>query len=622
MPQKTNRLYRTAEIIAIRASGEGDGGRVADVSFSSEAPYERFFGMEILSHREGDVQMGFMSSGNAPLLLDHNTGKQIGVVDKAKIGTDRRGLATVRFGKSALADEVFNDVKEGIRRNISVGYRINEMESAAAINGKDAFRVTDWTPLEISVVAVPADISVGVGRTDEDFDPSLVMAVKETTPMPTPAVTSPEIAPAPVVDVAKIRADAIANEQSRVADIMALAVRHNLRDLGDQSSAKGLSLAQFKGVMLDHIAEATPLETPTNELGLGERESREYSIIRAINASATNDWSGAGLERECSEEIATRVGKAAKGFYLPSDAGKSWGGGQRDLTVGTATAGGHLKGTDHLGGAFIDALRDRMIIRALGAQMMSGLRGDIAIPALNAKTTAYWVGENGAPSEGAPTFRQVTMSPKTVGAFVDLSRLLLTQSDPSVEAIVRNDMVNQIAAAIDSVAINGGGTDEPTGILQTTGIGSRDIGTNGGVPTWDTIVHLVEDVDVANAYGTTTSFLGNGKVKSVLSRTARVASTDSKMILDDPWTSIYGENFANTNLVPSSLTKGTGSALSALVFGNFSDLMIGEWGTVDVLVDPYSLSTQGATRVTVFSDVDVAVRHAGSFSASQDLITS
>ena len=353
------------------------------------------------------------------------------------------------------------------------------------------------------------------------------------------------------------------------------------------------------------------------ELGLSKKEKRSYSLLNALSHLQKGDWSKLGLEGECSRAIENRVGKPPKGLYVPTECG--WG--QRDMTVGSATAGGNLKGTDHLADSFVDALRAKSLIFNLGARRLTGLVGDVQIPALDGSTTAYWVAESGAPTEGAPTVRQITMSPKTVGCYVDLSRKLMIQSSPDAEEIFRNDMVMQIASAVDSVAINGGGSNEPTGILQTSGIGASNMGDNGLAPTWESVVNNVREVSIDNALGGNLAFLTNPKVAAKMRNVVRVASTDSKMILGDK-NELFGYPIHLTTLVPSNLTKGTSSGVcSAMIFGNFNDLVIGEWGALDILFDPYTGSSTGSMRVTAFMDVDVAVRHAQSFSATQDYLT-
>jgi len=252
---------------------------------------------------------------------------------------------------------------------------------------------------------------------------------------------------------------------------------------------------------------------------------------------------------------------------------------------------------------------------------MSGLSGDVAIPKLSAGVSAGFVSENGATSEVNATFAQITMSPKSLGAFTDISRLLMIQSDPSVEQIVRDDLLNAIAQKIEDVAIEGGGSNEPTGITQTSGIGAVEIATNGGNLTWAAITDLVKEVEVDNAAinGNTLAYLTNPKVKSHAASTAKVSSTDSVMLLDAPWDAMYGYPLAVTNNVPSDLTKGTGTSLSALIFGDYSQLMLGFFSTPDVLVDPYTGGSSGAVRIRVIQEVDVAVRHAQSFAVCDDI---
>lgn len=572
------------------------------MSLSSEEPVERSFGLEVLRHNDGAVDLGRMNSGHAPLLLDHDMTKQIGVVERTYLDqAERRLRAVVRFGKSALAREIYDDVKDGIRSNVSIGYQIREMEPKNERDGTVA--ISAWVPYEASIVSVPADASVGVNRAAELTQPVIKKEVKMTE-----------------VNHDEIRAEAAEAAkrefQKTVGEITSLAVKHNRRDLADQAIKDGLSVDQFRGVLLEAIGEGKPLEQAAGAVEMSAREQSEYSFMKAVrgvvNGSGLN-----GLEREINDEIAGRVGRAARGFYAPD----SFWSGKRDLTVGTNSAGGFLKPTDHMGNEFVDALRARLVMNELGTRFMSGLRGDVAIPKLATGVSAGFVAENGATSEVNATFAQVTMSPKSLGAFTDVSRLLMIQSDPSVEQIVRDDLLNSIAQKIEDVAIEGGGSNEPTGITGTTGIGSVAIGTNGGSATWSTITDLVKEVEVDNAAinAGTLAFLTNPKVKSHLASTSKVASTDSVMLLDAPWDSLYGYNMAVTNNVPSDLTKGTGTGLSALLYGDFSQLMVGFFSTPDVLIDPYTGGSSGAVRIRVIQEIDVAVRHAQSFAACLDI---
>ncbi len=572
------------------------------MSLSSEEPVERAFGMEVLRHSDDAVDLSRMNSGHAPLLLDHDMTKQIGVVERTYLDqSERRLRAVVRFGKGALAREIYDDVKDGIRSNVSIGYQIREMEPKNERDGTVA--ISGWVPYEASIVSVPADASVGVNRAAEIVEPVIKKEVEMTE-----------------VNHEEIRAEAAEaakrDFQKTVGEITSLAVKHNRRDLADQAIKDGLSVDQFRGVLLEAIGEGKPLEQAHGAVELNAKEQREYSFMKAVrgivNGSGLN-----GLEREVNDEIAARAGRAARGFYAPD----SFWNGKRDLTVGTNSAGGFLKPTDHMGNEFVDALRARLVMNDLGTRFMSGLKGDVAIPKLSTGVAAGFVAENGATSEVNATFAQVTMSPKSLGAFTDVSRLLMIQSDPSVEQIVRDDLLNSIAQKIEDVAIEGGASNEPTGITGTTGIGSVAIGTNGGAMTWAKVTDLVKEVEVDNAAinANTLAYLTNPKVKSHLASTAKVASTDSVMLLDAPWDQLYGYNLAVTNNVPSDLTKGTLTTASAMIFGDFSQLMIGFFSTPDVLIDPYTGGSSGAVRIRVIQEVDVAVRHAQSFAACLDI---
>ena len=581
---------------------EEDDRRVR-MSLSSEEPVERSFGYEVLRHNREAVDLSRMNSGHAPLLLDHDMTKQIGVVERTYLDeADRRLRAVVRFGKGALAREVYDDVKDGIRSNVSIGYQIRQMEDKRS---DGTVGISSWIPYEASIVSVPADAGVGVNRSAEIVEP--MIKDKET----------PKMSEVDQNEIREAAAEAAKRDfQKNASEIINLAVKHNRRDLADQAIGDGLSVAQFRAVLLDAIGEGKPLEQSAGAVDMSAKEERDYSFMKAVRG-LVNGQGLKGLEAEVSDEIAKRSGREARGFYAPD----SFWSGKRDLTVGTATAGGHLVGTDHLGDQFVDALRSRLVFNELGARFMTGLRGDVAIPKLATGVSAGFVAENGATSEVNAVFSQITMSPKSLGAFTDVSRLLMIQSDPSVEQIVRDDLLNAIAQKIEDVAIEGGGSNEPTGITGTSGIGSVAIGTNGGAIAWDDIVNLVKEVEIDNAAinGNTLAYLTNPKVKSLMASTAKVASTDSVMLLDAPWNSLYGYDLAVTNNVPSDLTKGTGTALSAMIFGDFSQLMMGFFSTPDVLVDPYTAGSTGAVRIRVMQEMDVAVRHAQSFAACLDI---
>ena len=378
---------------------------------------------------------------------------------------------------------------------------------------------------------------------------------------------------------------------------------------------------------------------PDPAVGMSQRERQRYSLVRAINAAIRNDWRGAELELEASEATAQRMGRPAQGFFVPYDyliGGESvqvrTGRGyqyvsaaameRRDLSVGTDAAGGHTVATELLAASFIDMLRNAMMVQLAGARMISGLVGDVAIPRQTGGATAYWVAENNAPTESTQGFDQVTMAPKTVGAFSDITRKLLLQSSIDIEELVRRDLATVLALAIDKAALHGSGSsNQPTGIAATSGIGSVAGGTNGAAPSYANLIALETEVAQDNADVGRVAYMTNTKVRGKLKST--VIGTDQRMVWGEGGTPINGYPAWITNQVASDLTKGSASGIcSAIFFGNWGDLMIGMWGGLDILVDPYTASPTGTVRVVALQDVDVAVRQAASFAAMLDALTS
>ena len=594
--------HRSAEI---RKDWLDEEKRTVRIAVSSEEPVERAFGLEVLEHSADAIDLSFLGSGRAPLLLDHDPRQQIGLIEKTEIVDDRVLRASVRFGKGKFSDEIFSDVVDSVRANISVGYRIDKLSKVERDDGTVEMRAVKWTPLETSIVSIPADQSVGVGR-----------SASTQPPVPKEKIEMEQ----EKVDVEQVRTqaadDARADYSKQVTEIIALGAKHNKRSLADEAIGKGYSIEQFRGLLLEKIGDAKPLEVA--EPDLTPAEEKRYSLMNAIRAAANNDWRQAGFEREVSDEIGRMSGKPAKGFYVP---GHAWG--QRDLIAGTDADGGHLKGVDHMGSEFIEALRSRLVVSGMGARIMTGLKGDVSIPKMATVAAAGFVAENNAVSEQNQTFGELAMVPRTLGVMTDISRKLMLQSDPSAEAIVRNDLLQAVAAKIEDVAIEGDGSNEPTGITKTSGIGSVALGTNGAAPTWAMLTGLVKEVEQDNAaISDSMGYLTNSKVKSKLASVAKVGSSDSVMLLNDPWNSVYGYPLGITNHVPSDLTKGsTSGSCSAIIFGDFSSLILAFWSSPDVLIDPYTNSSKGGTRVVVFQDCDVGVRHAQSFAACLDVTT-
>ncbi len=615
---RDGKSFSAERALLVERAAINEEARTATLAFASETPYERWWGIEILDCTATAMRQGRLRSG-ANLLCDHDTRDVVGVVESVEIGADRVARAVVRFGKSARAEEVWQDVRDGIRRNVSVGYLIHKAQLVETKEGLETYRVTDWEPLEVSLVSVPADATVGVGRSLNQPAPPAAEREQPAPANPTepaPIEIPKEKAMTTAVPEVKIETPAQRNHAAEIAAIAATIPGG--AELAMKSLQAGHTVEQFQQEAIKAMA-SKPL--PTADIGMDKKELKQYSLMRALNALANptdvNAQKAAAFERECSDAAGQKLGKQARGFLVPFDVQ------QRDLVAGTPTAGGNVVATDLLAGSFIDLLRNAMVINGLGTRMMTGLVGNIAIPKLTGAATAYWVAENAAPTESQQTIGQVTMSPKTVGAFTDISRRLLLQSSISVEQMVQQDLATVLGLAIQQAAINGtGASNQPTGILTTAGIGDVAGGTNGLAPTWAHVVALETAIASANADVGTMAYLTNAKVRGKLKGTEKFSAGTGAPVWADGNTPLNGYRAAVTNAVPSNLTKGTSSGVcSAILFGNFADLMIGMWGGLDLTVDPYSGSTAGTVRVVALQDVDVAVRNVESFAAMKDALT-
>lgn len=622
---KTGMEYRST---LVNREDIDEEARTVALAFSSELPVQRWFGDEILDHDPKSVRVGRLSDGG-PVLMGHDTfapENHVGSVVSVSIDADRVGRAVVRFMENERATEFFKDVVNGDRKHVSVGYRVHKMQlEEASDDDSDVYRVTDWEPYEISFVSVPADQTVGVGRQSENqqFNTEVIMHKKNPAAVADDQnrAAAPAAPAAEVVDNTPSVEEIRAAELRRINDIETLGDEHGQTDLARQFINNGGSLDAFRAALLERIGEAKPVAVGDADIGLSDNEVRQFSFVRLINALANPAnraaQQAAAFEFDACAAAAERAGKDPEGVMVPSDILRA----KRDLTAGTATAGGHTVSTDLLADSFIDSLENAMRVRQAGATLLSGLVGNVAIPRQTSGATAYWVAESGAVTESQAAFDQVSLTPKTVGAFSDISRKLLLQSSIDIESFVRNDLALRLALAIDLAAINGSGaSNQPTGILNTTGIGDVAGGTNGLAPTWTHVVNVKKEVAKDNSLMGSLGWLLNADTVGKLQTTEKASST-AQFILGEDASRLCGYPVHETNQVPNNLTKGTGTDLSALIFGNWADLVIGLWGGLDINVDTATGSTAGTVRVVALQDADIAVRHPQSFAAMQDAIT-
>ena len=609
--------------------------RTFEFSFSSEYPVERSFGLEVLSHESGAIDLGRLNDG-APLLFNHDMDRPIGVVERAYLDEGKKkGVSKVRFSRNAFAQEILADVKDGIMRNISVGYRIKEMEER---NGE--FVATNWEPYEISVVSVPADPKIGVGRsllaepTIDQGSADEAQPAARVAPLNTPVSEDP-MSTAPDISVVREEASkkAASAERTRIRNIQELCSKHEMRELADQLIENGSSLDVAREAVLERIG-AKPVETVA-PVDLSAKVQERYSIMDGVRALLSGDWSshGAGLVRELSQEVARSSGLTLTGersFFVPFSALSQ----RATYVTSGATTGGNLVATDLLADDFIEALRNASPVVGLGVQTLTGLVGDVAIPRRSGvASTSYLSTETTAITQAESTFDQVTMSPKNLAALSKYSRQTLLQGTPGIEELIRRDLTDGINAAIDAAILNGSGSSgQPTGIRNTTGIGSVAIGTNGGAVTMEAMVDLETEVSQDNALISGAAYVVNAKTMGALKKLRAGGSTsgDGSFLFNADLQAIgrgptpltlNGYPIAVTNALPSNLTKGTGTGLSAAVMGDFSQALLGFYGngleiTVGTDSDDFSKALTSVRGIVSF---DVAVRHAQSFASVEDI---
>lgn len=580
-----------------------EDGRRATLVASTENPVDRSFGREILSHRSEDIDMSFIASGRAPLLYQHDDDRQIGVIERFYLDEEKKStIAEVRFSKNKLAEEIFQDVRDQIRGSVSIGYQILGMTKAK--EEQDVTYRVRFKPLEVSIVSIPADDQAGVVRNEVVPEPveAPINEIKKERKMSETVENN-----TPVVEVSR-------NDVAKDIDqILEMGDAFGQQDLARGFVKKGATVEEFRSALLGKLKEKKPEQNLDANVDMSRKEQRSYSLMNAIRAQITGNWKDAGLEKEVSDELAKRFNKEARGVFMPMNLET------RDLTYGTDSQGGHLVPENQ--GEFIDRLRAKSVVVEAGARTISA-EGQLVLPkmATGANNVAF-VAEGNAPTESALTFEQVSFSPKGLRGYVDISRILANNSSPDAEQIVRDDLVGTFAEKIDQVAIKGGASNEPTGVIGNSDVPVVAIGTNGGAVTYAKLIDMHKSVMDNNASFSAPKFLINPSTDAKLRQTLKSsADTSSNFILGED-NRILGYDVLMSTNVPSNLTKGSGTSLSAIVFGSFDQLVMANFSPVDILVDPYSLSNAGSIRINSYLDMDLGLLNEESFAVIKDVVT-
>lgn len=635
-PKDDGRIFREAEFaVETRAKENGETETVVRASVSSEAPYLRAVlwnpekekctaGYEVLGHADGEIDTSRMKDGL--IIQDTHYGDQIGIIRKPEVKDGKIG-GVIEFGCSERAQVIAKDAAAGIRRNMSVGYIVNESKVVGtAEDGLPIIRVTNWTPFEASFVNVPADAGVGVGR-----DGHLQNKTPEAA---TIAARSKDTMKLTAEQRQKLRELASAAHVSgeEVADI--LTSERSFEEIREELlNRREKYLAELAKKPAKPAAEARAVIDEGDQKKI--RQKYDFAkVLRYYAEVAESKFSSIdiGFEREVSDELAKKTGRAVQGILLPDFVGNRAAANADDggLTLGTPaydtdTAAGGITGiggtgknliaTMLLSGQFIDALVATLVLREqLGAEVLTGLVGNIAIPK-GGSITGGWISEGSNAPKKNPTFGQITATPHTYGAYVDITRKLLLQSSVNVQAKVLEWLMYACANGLETAAFAGSGSSgQPTGLC--TALNSSATAWSN-TPTFDKIVDLIAATKTANSYKPSMKFVGDANVWAKLAKTRDfevltdggetpknvAAIGGSTRLLDTATNKVVGRDFVESNLMPAK----------KLVFGDFTQLAVCLWSGTDIIVDPYANDTAGGLRLVALQDSDILIKRTESF---------
>ncbi len=662
--------YRAAKIEAKPKDGERpsgpDPGRFS-FALTSEEPVRRWFGNEILNHGKDNVRTERLAAGMVPLLFNHDMNQHLGRVDGFAL---KDGVLRVegQFGNSPLAQEKRQDYDDGILNAASGGYRIHKVTRTEDEDNPDApddVNVTDWEPTDASLVTVPADATVGVGRTAEGVQeyPLVIETVSrrsaENAPVAQPVI---EIQPTQekrnMADTATTPSVAEL-ELKRVQDILAVA---GDKDFGQHVSQDEVRKAldskttadDFKDAVIRKIISANE----ASRVGtMGDRtfasadakDQKRYSIVNLIRAAVNQMKPGtfgtteATFEREMSTELAKRLGKTPEGVYVPL--------GAFTRALGTQTiagAAGQLALTSEAAAVetitrpeVIELLRHRARVQQLGARTLGGLQGIVRLPRQSAAGTWQWLGEgqNVTPSDLNMDFVALQPNRGSTQSAIDIE--LLASTSPDVEGLMRADFNKIRNLGIDYAAINGPvGGPGPLGLLNATGLAT--ITPSGAtMPSGGKFLSYVDctafetSVAAADADVATSGWMLTPEVRGGLKTTPKFTNTTGTLVAEPIWKEgpkdpngledgPLGYKAGVTNQLPKNLTHAgvTGNVLHAGIFGDWSQMILADWGVVEVIFDPYTQAGSGAIVLTMRSMHDVALRHIVAFAASLQIAVS
>lgn len=618
---------------------EGSDDGEIEIAISSETPVRRFDFLEwdvveeILDHDSIDLSR---AKDGLPLLLDHDPRIQVGLITNVRVDRDRVLRGRVQFGSHPDAGWVEKDMRAGIRRGVSVGASFARSKRTLIEerkNGPNLYRVRQWMPSEASSVAMAADLKVGVGRSadgarrrpgnqrpDDPAPAARRHKVDETQTTPAQTGVDVEKIKRETEDAVRVTAERAAEgERERVSEILAIANEHGLGDSVKRWVDSRYSVEQVNAEVKDLKARNLLPVRGGPAIDLSPKERKRYSIARAILIESGDPKFSDGIEKDISEQL-QRDGYTARkgGTMVPTSLV------QLNRSVNSITVGEGAEAVFDKFEGFIDLLRPRALAFRFGVQMRSGLRENFVMVRQTGAATLEWRGENtaeddpnGDTAESQVSFDTVTLTPKSAQATTGYTRQELRRAVFAVDDAIERDLVKIHALGLDRVVFHGAGGDQPLGLYGIVGVNPVPA---GGAISHDLTVDMETAVAVANAddlgamgYVTTPEVRGVGK------KTEQFAGTSGRPL----WTGTVAEGELNgyragaTNQIAKNLGVGTNE--HGMLFGVWSEGIVGEWGVLEIITDPLRLKKQGIIELTSFQMLDFNVRNPGAFSKATGL---
>jgi HK97 family phage major capsid protein len=624
--------------------------RTVRMSFSSLEPVMRLVEgkmyFERLSHASDAIDTDRLESRAVPFLDNHNWDRVGGKVIEHSVSGDK-GYATVKMSRNPIGTEMLNDIADGVRTEVSVGYRVMSMRKTGTRDGRDEFTVTRWMPYELSLVGVPADATIGVGRAAEELYPVEIVDSERSEVAPeggvvngveeqrTTHMAETESPKQPIVDVVAEAPDQNQIREAelvRTREIVAVGTRFAALKEAEDFVRTGRSVAEFNSYVLTNKVNQAPLtqvRTLDPYVGTNPREQKRYNLAKAILEGAENI---SGFEREMSDEVAKQVGRSPTGFFIPEFSLMPPNAIRADLsaTLGTQPAQGGALVPTIIDSSLIPFLRSKMVVGRMGATVFSGLTGNFAMPRQTSTATATWNTETADITRTSQTFDQVVFQPQRLGAVTAFSKWLLQQAVVDVQTVVRDDLLETIAHAQDSAALYGtGASNQPVGLFYTTADTvwpsaytktSPSVTFGSGYPSWSKVVQFEGNVEQNNID------LDDGSCGYVTSPSVKtlwktMAKSDPRTTTNYFPTFIWEEG-------PTPSGEGRVNGFRALatnqitdnkvIFGRWRDLVSAMWGGIDLVTDPYTLASSFQIRIIINLMCDIDFRYGPAFCYSTD----